>query len=296
MYISHSCRIRPGVLKNTVKITRYLTGSTNHSPSNEGTRRAPLAKDLGGISLDNAKNTDNKTKGYVPRMKDLGHSPEHVNQLLSVRLNRRLPPVLRTGPGPNRRPPGSEQRRNPSDRRPQQQQQPRTFDGGAPRASFSRPRNTSPGTRTAGAGRKGGTSGPRGPRRTSRSITPRSRDVVEEPEIPVPPAPIPSKVYDLTSLPTLTSPTRSLTPTSGGEQPSDVVQRVREVIGGDYSRWMTKEDLAAAGKDDVSSIARARLALAFNSSVSPKDRKKLLDTTEMLLNRGKTVSVPAPSK
>ncbi|KAG8775211.1 hypothetical protein FRC12_001608 [Ceratobasidium sp. 428] len=230
-------------------------------------------------------------------MKDIGHTSEHINNLLSVRLQRRLSPALRTGPGPNRPEVNSGQRPNPTERRPQQQsqQQRRTPDSGPPRTSFSRPRNTGPGMR--GPGRQGGggksTSSPRFPRRPSRSMTPRSRDVVEEPEEPVPPAPIPSRVYDMTSLPILTSPTQPLEPIN---RPSDVVQHVRETVGGDYSKWMSKEDTAAAGKDDVPSIARAKLALAFNSSISPQDRKRLLDKAETLLNRGKTVSVPVTSQ
>ena len=118
-----------------------------------------------------------------------------------------------------------------------------------------------------------------------------SRVKDEEPEVPTTPAVIPERVYNLTSHSKLTEPIRA---TARSDQSSDPAQRVRETIGGDYSAWLSKEELAAAGKDEgVTPIARARLALAFNPTVSPNDRKRLLETTQMLLDKGKpAVAVP----
>lgn len=123
----------------------------------------------------------------------------------------------------------------------------------------------------------------------TRSNVSRTKD--EEPEVPVPPAVIPERVYNLTSYSKLTAPIR---PAARSDQSSDPAQRVRETVGGDYSAWLSKEDLVAAGKDEgVTPIERARLALAFNPTVSPENRKHLLDTTKMLLDKSKpAVAVP----
>ncbi|CAE6536003.1 unnamed protein product [Rhizoctonia solani] len=109
---------------------------------------------------------------------------------------------------------------------------------------------------------------------------------VTEPEVPLTPAELPSRRYNFTNLTALTTRPPSLS-TKRGANSSDPVQSIRETIGGDYSRWMSKEDVAAAGKEDVTTVARARLALAFNPTVPPKDRKKLIDTTQMLLSKGR---------
>ncbi|QRW09184.1 hypothetical protein RhiLY_08183 [Ceratobasidium sp. AG-Ba] len=298
MHLSRICRPRLASFKNAAQLTRNLTGETP-APKKEP-RRVPLAKDLGGISLETSGGAGNKQKGYMPRPRDVGESSQIVDQMLSTRLNRRLPVAARTGAGPDR--PGSGPRRIPNDRRPQQHPQPlrQQQRSGAP---VSRPRNTGArtGMRTGGGagarpgGKAGVRAGPRPQNRKPRTSTSRSREVNVEPDVPVPAAPIPSRVYDLTNLPTIASPTRSTISSDSGQKTSDISQHVQERVGGEYSRWMSKGDLEAAGDAQANPIARAKLALAFNSSVSPEERKKMLGTAETLLAGAKEVSVPSPS-
>lgn len=217
-------------------------------------------------------NLGTRPRGFTPSRKDLGQTD--VDQLLSVRLQRRLPGSQRQSQPPN-----------PREQRPRQ-----NLGATNPRPSAYKPTSAGPKKPRAG----GGARKPNRPSRPVRGALTRTDQAdASEPDVPLTPAVIPPRIYNLTYLSNLTSPSPSTTHTS---QNSDPVQRVREKIGGDYSKWMSKEDIAAAGKDkDVSTIARARLALAFNPTITPQNRQKLVDTTQMLLNKGKPSGVVASS-
>lgn len=228
--------------------------------------------------------TENKPRGYIPNKKDLGQESSHIDQLLSARLQRRL-----FAPHSDSKPPRPPRRDSPPDDR--EQRIPRNVQATGSRPPRPRTGFTAPNT---GGNKTGAVA--RVPRRTPRSgggmgRTNLSRTKDEEPEVPTTPAVIPERIYDLTSHSKLTAPIRA---TARDDRPSDIAQHIRETVGGDYSGWLSKEDLAAAGKDEgVTPTARARLALAFNPTISPEDRKRMLDTTQMLLDKGKP-AVTAP--
>lgn len=288
MHLSYVCRPKSMFYKNALEITRALSSSasTGSKDSDSKPRQAPRALDLDGISLERSVKTgaESKPRGYIPNKKDLGQESSHIDQLLYARLQRRL-----FAPHSDSKPPRPPRRDNPPGDR--EQYTPRNVQATGLRSPRPRTGFTAP---NAGGNKTGGVA--RVPRRTPRSGGAMARGSMsrtkdEEPEVPATPAVIPERIYDLTSHSRLTAPIRA---TARGDQSSDIAQRVRETVGGDYSGWLSKEDLAAAGKDEgVAPTARARLALAFNPTISPKDRKRLLSTTQMLLDKGKP-AVAAP--
>ncbi|KAF8753723.1 Alpha-ketoglutarate dependent xanthine dioxygenase [Rhizoctonia solani] len=197
-------------------------------------------------STSNVPNQSDKPR-RAPRALDLdGISlDESQVQLLSTRLHRRLP----------------ESQRQPhvqmSELRPIRLKQKER--SSSPRSPTNRP-GPFRGNRA------------RVPQKTNRLLRPKGSTArmdqtqPTEPEVPLTPAELPPRRYSLTSLTVLTTRPPSLS-TKGGTH-SDPVQRIREAIGGDYSQWMPKEDVGAAGKADATTIERARLALAFNRQFS----------------------------
>ncbi|EUC67028.1 alpha-ketoglutarate-dependent xanthine dioxygenase, putative [Rhizoctonia solani AG-3 Rhs1AP] len=265
MYLSQACR--PTVISpaSALRLVRLLRSSSGVPDQAGKPRQAPLALDLDGISL--SRNTDPVARGknFNPTLKDLGRTAGHVDQLLSTRLQRRLPESQR-----------QPQVQANESRTPRPRQNERSF---TPRSPNSRP----------GLARSNRAGAPRNTGRPSRSRGPigkMDQAQATEPDVPLTPAELPPKRHNYTDLTALTTRPPSLS-TKRGAHPSDPVQRIRETVGGDYSQWMPKEDIAAAGNEDVTAIARARLALAFNPTILPKDRKKLIDTTQMLLSKGR---------
>ncbi|CEL56040.1 hypothetical protein RSOLAG1IB_07493 [Rhizoctonia solani AG-1 IB] len=266
MYLSQACRSKALSPVNAAGFVRLMHSSSSVPNESGKPRQAPLALDLDGILLNRDADPGVRSKNFNPTLKDMGRTAGHVDQLLSTRLQRRLPESQRQS---------QIQTDEPRTARPRQNE--RSF---APRSPSGRPslaRNNRPGT----------------PRRTNRPARPRGptarmdQTQSTEPEVPLTPVELPPRRYNLTSLTVLATRPPSLS-TKGGARSSDPVQRIRETIGGDYSQWMPKEDVAAAGKADATTVERARLALAFNSTVQPKDRKKLIDTAQMMLSKGRS--------
>ncbi|KAJ1302647.1 hypothetical protein OPQ81_002964 [Rhizoctonia solani] len=258
---------------NALRLVRLLHSSLGVADQAGKPRQAPLALDLDGISLDRNPDSVSRGKNFNPTFKDVGRTAGHVDQLLSTRLQRRLPESQR------------QSQVQPNElRTPRPRQNERSF---APRPPTNRPG-------LARVNRAGA------PRKTNRPARPRGpiarmdQAQATEPDIPLTPAELPSRRYSFTNLTALTTRPPSLS-TKTGNDISNPVQRIRETVGGDYSRWMSKEDISAAGNEGATTIARARLALAFNPTVLPKDRKKLIDTTEMLLSKGRPSNSTTPA-
>ncbi|GAB1524143.1 hypothetical protein RhiTH_007296 [Rhizoctonia solani] len=257
---------------NAVRFARFIHSTSNVPNQSDKPRRAPRALDLDGISLDRITSPGGRSKNFNPTFKDMGRTGDHVDQLLSTRLHRRLP----------------ESQRQPhvqmSELRPIRLKQKER--SSSPRSPTNRP-GPFRGNRA------------RVPQKTNRLLRPKGSTArmdqtqPTEPEVPLTPAELPPRRYSLTSLTVLTTRPPSLS-TKGGTH-SDPVQRIREAIGGDYSQWMPKEDVGAAGKADATTIERARLALAFNPTVQPGDRKKLIDTAQMLLSKGRPSNSVTPA-
>ncbi|CUA67429.1 hypothetical protein RSOLAG22IIIB_03073 [Rhizoctonia solani] len=264
MYLSQACRPKAISPPNVLRLARLLRSSSVVPDQAGKPRQAPLALDLDGISL--SRNTDSVGRGrsFNPTLKDLGRKAGHVDQLLSTRLQRLLPESQRQS---------QVQANEPRAPRPRQNE--RSFTPRPPINRSSPTRDNRPGA----------------PRRTSRPSRPRGpigrmdQAQATEPDVPLTPAELPPKRRNLTNLTALTTRPPSLSTKRGAL--SDPVQRIREAVGGDYSQWMPKEDLAAAGNENATPIARARLALAFNPTVLPKDRKRVIDTAQILLSRGR---------
>ncbi|KAG8716054.1 hypothetical protein FRC11_010247 [Ceratobasidium sp. 423] len=272
MHLSQAWRPKTISPANALRLVRLLQSSPAVTDQAGRPRQAPLALDLDGISLNPNTDPVRRGKNFNPTLKDLGRTTGHVDQLLSTRLQRRLPEFQRQSQVQANEP-----------RTPRPRQNDRSF---TPRSPANRP-SLARGNR-AGAPRKTNR-----PARSRGPIVKLDRAQVTEPEVPLTPAELPSRRYNFTNLTTLTARPPSLSTKRGAHSP-DPVQRIRETIGGDYSQWMSEEDVAAAGKEDATTIARARLALAFNPTVLPKDRKKLIDATQVLLSKGRP-SNPAAS-
>ncbi|CAE6466373.1 unnamed protein product [Rhizoctonia solani] len=266
MYLSQACKPKAFSPGNAIRFIRLIQ-SSSHVPNQLGKpRQAPLALDLDGISLDRNVGPGARSKNFNPTLNDMGRTAGHVDQLLSTRLQRRLPESQRQPHLQTNEP-----------RTPHPRQNERSL---APRPPSNRPSPV--------RGNRAGA--PRKTNRPARARGPTSRmdqTQPKEPEVPLTPVELPTRRYNLTSLAILTTRPPSIS-TKRGVHSSDPVQRIRETVGGDYSQWMSKEDLGAAGKADATIVERARLALAFNPTVQPKDRKKLVDTTQMLLGKGRS--------
>ncbi|KAH7338834.1 hypothetical protein B0J17DRAFT_767885 [Rhizoctonia solani] len=268
-HLSQACRFKTISPANALRLVRLIQSSSGVPDQAGKPRQAPLALDLDGISLNRNPDPVSRGKNFNPTPKDLGRTSGHVDQLLSTRLHRRLPDSQRQSQPQTNEP-----------RAPRPRQNERSF---TPRSPPSKP-NLARGNR------------PGAPRKTSRPARSRGPIVktrqAQEPEVPLIPAELPSKRYGFTSLTALTARPPSIS-TKRGADSSNPVQRIREAVGGDYSQWMSKDDISAAGSEDATMIARARLALAFNPTIPPKDRKKLIDTTQMLLSKGRPPSSAA---
>ncbi|CAE6395439.1 unnamed protein product [Rhizoctonia solani] len=269
MHLSQAYRLKTISPANALRFVRLIHSSSSVPDQAGKPRQAPLALDLDGISLNRNPDPVSRGKNFNPTLNDLGRTSGHVDQLLSTRLHRRLPESQRQS-----------QTRTNEPRAPRPRQNERNF---TPRSPASKPnlvRSNRPGA----------------PRKANRPARPKGpitkTGQVQEPEVPLIPAELPPKRYGFTSLTALTARPPSLS-TKRGPHSADPVQRIRETVGGDYSQWMSKDDISAAGSEDATMIARARLALAFNPTILPKDRKKLIDTTEMLLSKGRTPSSAA---